>query len=180
MEKKKQQKNQSEKIFQLSIFSSLFPTGCCSSKTYPIRTSEILSPLQTLMQVVQGAVHWWSRVGREQSQPPQRPGHTHDTPRATPCPQRGKQACAAFQTLHSPLSSQDSDWKELRDCTSDRLSRALYGCEGFSSRGFLDRQGSRSTTLAKRKRTMVSSRRVRPPLGSLLCPHTGQAHPNAA
>lgn len=60
-------------------------------------------------------------------------------------------------TRHSPLSSQDSDWKELRDCTSDRLSRALYGWEGFSSRGFLERQGSRSTTLAERKAGQVSS-----------------------
>lgn len=75
---------------------------------------------------------------------------TFHTPR--PANSMASQPARRFKTLHSPLSSHDSDWKELRDCTSDRLSRALYGCEGFSSRGFLERQGSRSTTLAERKR----------------------------
>lgn len=53
--------------------------------------------------------------------------------------------------VHSPLSSHGSDWKELSECASDRLSRALHGRDGFSSSGFLERQGSRSTTLAERR-----------------------------
>jgi hypothetical protein len=65
---------------------------------------------------------------------------------------------STWTSQYSPLSSHDSDWKELRDCTSDRLSRALYGWEGFSSSGFLERQGSRSTTLAKRKRQQTTSK----------------------
>ena len=63
---------------------------------------------------------------------------------------------ASQMRVHSPLSSHDSDWNELRDCTSHRLSRALYALEGFSSSGFLERQGSRSTTLAKRRRRQTN------------------------
>lgn len=74
--------------------------------------------------------------------------------RLCPCPVSRERGCgrgALRVPVYSPLSSHDSDWKELRECTSDRLSRALYGWDGFSSNGFLERQGSRSTTLAKRR-----------------------------
>lgn len=74
--------------------------------------------------------------------------------RLCPCPVSHEWGCGRWalrMRVYSPLSSQDSDWKELRECTSDRLSRALYGWDGFSSNGFLERQGSRSTTLAKRR-----------------------------
>lgn len=74
--------------------------------------------------------------------------------RLCPCPVSHEWGCGRWalrMRVYSPLSSHDSDWKELRECTSDRLSRALYGWDGFSSNGFLERQGSRSTTLAKRR-----------------------------
>ena len=74
--------------------------------------------------------------------------------RLRPCPVSRERGCGRWalrMRVYSPLSSHDSDWKELRECTSDRLSRALYGWDGFSSNGFLERQGSRSTTLAKRR-----------------------------
>lgn len=53
-----------------------------------------------------------------------------------------------------PLSSQDSDWKELRDWTSDMLPLVLYGWQALSSTGFLVRHGSRSTTLAGKESTV--------------------------
>lgn len=65
--------------------------------------------------------------------------------------------------VYVPLSSHDSDWKELRDWTSDMLSLALYGWELFSSRGFFERQGSRSTTLAERKKKKKRVRQLTDP-----------------
>ncbi|TNN89684.1 hypothetical protein EYF80_000287 [Liparis tanakae] len=55
---------------------------------------------------------------------------------------------ASRSAVGVPLSSQDSDWKELRDWTSDMLPLVLYGWQALSSAGFLPRHGSKSTTLA--------------------------------
>lgn len=108
-----------------------------------------ISPSTRSCRYVRGIVQQWPQVQCANCLRPNRaPGATtHHLSTAM----SSKQVDPAPQSsAYSPLSSHDSDWKELRDCTSDRLSRALYGCEGFSSKGFLERQGSRSTTLAER------------------------------